>query len=126
MIYCTYNPENNTLLDISTTQPENGTYVGMYREMPDFAVEVWNPAVLNFYTKPDATISKLEYLRRFTQDERIAIRGAAAQSPQLADYLELLTLAEEIRLTDPDISIALSMLEQVGLLAPGRSAEILA
>jgi len=72
------------------------------------------------------TWSKLEYLRRFTQDERIAIRAAAKQVPQLDDYLELLALASEVRSDDPDIVAALAMLEGAGLIAAGRAQEILA
>lgn len=71
------------------------------------------------------TLTKLEYLRRFTQAERIAIRAAAAQSPQLADYMQLLELATEVRTDDPDTIAAAQMLEAAGLIAPGRAQEIL-
>lgn len=71
------------------------------------------------------TWTKLEYLRRFTQDERIAIREAAKTVPTLDDYLQLLELAEEVRSDDPDIIGALTMLEAVGLIGAGRAAEIL-
>ena len=56
------------------------------------------------------TWTKLAYLRRFTQAERIAIRDAAKNVPELADYLELLALAEEVQSDDPDIIVALAML----------------
>ena len=69
--------------------------------------------------------TKLEYLRRFTQEERITIREAAKTSAPLADYLELLALAEEIRSDDPDIAAALAFLESSGLIAAGRAREIL-
>lgn len=69
--------------------------------------------------------TKLEYLRRFTQAERIAIRDAAKVVPELFDYMELLALAEEIRSDDPDIAAALAMLEGAGLIAAGRAQEIL-
>jgi len=72
-----------------------------------------------------AVFSKLAYLRRFTQEERIAIRAAATQSPALADYLALLELAEEIDTGDADTIAAVHMLEQLGLLAAGRALEIL-
>ena len=79
---------------------------------------------------PDAPVlamtwTKLEYLRRFTQAERIAIREAAKQSPALDDYLMLLELAEEVRSDDPDIISALTMLEAAGLIGTGRAGEIL-
>lgn len=69
--------------------------------------------------------TKLEYLRRFTQVERISIRAAAVAVPELFDYMELLALAEEIRSDDPDIAAALAMLEGAGLIASGRAQEIL-
>lgn len=71
------------------------------------------------------TWTKLEYLRRFDQDERIAIRDAAKVSPKLEDYMELLALATEVRSDDPDIVAALTMLEGASLIAPGRAQEIL-
>ena len=72
------------------------------------------------------TITKLEYLRRFTTDERVAIRAAAVANPVLDDYLKLMELAQEINLDDPDTVAAVLMLEQVGLIAAGRAAEVLA
>ncbi len=71
------------------------------------------------------TWTKLEYLRRFTQDERIAIRAAAKQSPVLEDYLQLLELASEVKSDDPDIVAALNMLESVGLIDTGRAQGII-
>lgn len=72
------------------------------------------------------TITKLEYLRRFTTAERVAIRAAAAANPVLEDYLKLMELAQEINLDDPDTVAAVQMLEQAGLIAPGRAVEVLA
>ena len=71
-------------------------------------------------------LTKLEYLRRFTQEERIVIRQAATQSPVLDDYLSLLELAEEVSLGDADTVAAVRLLEAAGLIAAGRVAEILA
>lgn len=71
------------------------------------------------------TLTKLEYLRRFTQEERVAIRTAAKSNAQLEDYLALLELAEFINLDDPDTFGALNLLESVGLLTLGRAQEII-
>lgn len=71
-------------------------------------------------------ITKLEYLRRFTTAERVAIRAAADANPVLDDYLKLMELAQEINLDDPDTVSAAQMLEQSGLIATGRAAEVLA
>lgn len=71
------------------------------------------------------TLTRLEFLRRFTQAERIAIRAAAVQSPALNDFLELLDMAEEVHTDHPDTVSAITMLTAAGLLGPGRAAEIL-
>jgi len=70
-------------------------------------------------------MTKLEYLRRFSQDERIAIRTVAASNPVLADYMALLELAQEVDTNDPDTQAAVQMLESAGLIAAGRGVEIL-
>lgn len=70
-------------------------------------------------------ITKLEYLRRFTSTERITIRAAAKVEPVLEDYMALLELAEEINTEDADTIAAVNVLETTGLIASGRSTEIL-
>jgi hypothetical protein len=70
-------------------------------------------------------MTKLEYLRRFTQEERITIRTVAASNPVLADYMALLELAQEVDTNDPDTKAAVMVLEGAGLIAAGRGVEIL-
>ena len=75
---------------------------------------------------PQRIVTKLEYLRRFTGEERVTIRTVAKSNAVLEDYLALLELAEEVNLDDADTVGAVSMLEGAGLIATGRAAEILA
>ena len=75
---------------------------------------------------PREPISKIEYLRRFTQDERVGIRLAAASNHIVNDYVELLNATTTLHLDDPDVIAGVNQLEQAGLLAAGRAAEILA
>lgn len=75
---------------------------------------------------PDRVITRLAYLRRFTQSERVAIREAAQASMALADYLALLELAQEVDLDDPDTAAGVNALVAAGLLTPERGAEVLA
>ena len=70
-------------------------------------------------------MTKLEFLRRFTQDERVAIRTVAKSNVQLEDYMAMIDLAQEIDTSDADTKAGVQMLEQAGLLATGRSQEIL-
>lgn len=73
----------------------------------------------------NTTLTRVAFLRRFTQDERIAIRTAAASSPAVQDYMNLLELAEDVSLADPVTIGGVQALETSGILATGRAAEIL-
>ena len=68
-------------------------------------------------------LTKLEFLRRFTAEERIAIR--ASTNPIIVDFMELLNLAENVRLDDADTIAGVNYLESIALLAVGRAAIIL-
>jgi hypothetical protein len=71
-------------------------------------------------------LSRLEFLQRFTAEERVAIRTTAKQSVPLEDYMKMLEVANFIDVTRADTIQGVQYLEAVGLIAPGRSAEILA
>lgn len=72
-----------------------------------------------------APITRLDFLRRFPAPARIAIRQAAATDPIIADALQLLDLAQEVRLDDPDTLAFTGYLVQVGLLTADERAAIL-
>lgn len=135
MIYATYNVMTGALVDLSEQQSSPSAPLALKqldRAMPNLTVEFWDAAIADFsqYAKTERNISGVRYLRLFTQDERIDIRNAAKQSPKLDDYLKLLdiTIAQGgvIDLNDPDTIAAVGLLEAVGLIAPGRAAEVLA
>lgn len=71
-------------------------------------------------------VHKAIYLRRFTPQERIAIKAARAGDATLDDLLYVMEAAENIFLDDPDLSAGLGYLVSQGLLGAGRPAEILA
>ena len=135
MIYATYNVMTGALVDLSDQPSSPSAPLALKqldRAMPNLTVEFWDAAIADFspYAKTERNISGVQYLRRFSQDERIAIRDAAKQSPKLDDYLKLLdaTIAQGgvIDLNDRDTIDACALLEAVGLIAPGRAAEVLA
>ena len=129
MIYCLYNVETNTLLGISADPhavQDGQSEVPFHREMPDLTIEEWNPAVLNFFTKTDVPISKLIFMKRFTAAEYKAIKNAAATNGDVDFFWQKFLTAQDIVLSDPELIVGLNTLEQFGILAPGRAAEILA
>ena len=50
---------------------------------------------------PPGPLSRLDFLRSFTAQQRIAIR--AANDPVIVDALQLLDLADDVNLQDPDV-----------------------
>ena len=65
------------------------------------------------------------FLKRFSQDERIAVRELARADSRIEDFVHLLDRAEEVRSDDPDTLGGLARLTELGVLAEGRMAEIL-
>jgi hypothetical protein len=75
---------------------------------------------------PVDELNKVDFLRLFTQAERIAIRQAAAGYPTLDDYQAMLEAATTVRLSDLDMQRGVVLMEMGGLLGVGRAAQILA
>jgi hypothetical protein len=73
---------------------------------------------------PVTVISRLNFLRRFTRAERIALRAAETTDPVVADFLLMLTLAEDVDLTSPDVTEGLAYLEANGFVTAERGATI--
>lgn len=71
-------------------------------------------------------LTRLEFLRRFTDTEMQAVVAAADQSPALGAALLKWQTADGIVLTDPLTIAGVQALEIAGLIGEGRAAEILA
>lgn len=69
--------------------------------------------------------SVLDFLRRFTAQERIAARQAAKTDPILEDFWGLLDRATIVRNDDPDVLLGLGYLVQQGLLTAERMKEVM-
>jgi len=84
-------------------------------------VTTQDPGVPN----PSRIITRLAFMRRFSDVELATIYSAESQSAQLRVWMDKFRLAEEISLDDPEIVGGVNTLEQMGLLAMGRAAEVL-
>jgi hypothetical protein len=100
--------------------------------VPDAAVELGYEGQGFFpYTPPPPPpapvdeLHKVDFLRLFTQAERIAIRQAAKVNEVVEDYQAMLDAATIIRLSDADIQEGIPELEDAMLIGPGRAAQIL-
>ena len=74
--------------------------------------------------EPVTVVSRLDFLRRFTRAERIALRAAETTDPVVADFLLMLTLAEDVDLTSADVTEGLAYLEANGFITAERGAAI--
>lgn len=70
-------------------------------------------------------IPVVEFLRRFTRQERIDIREAATTNAVIADYQYLLDRTDSVHLNDADLIAGIEYLETAGTIAAGRAVQIL-
>jgi hypothetical protein len=77
-------------------------------------------------------ITKYEFRKLFTLAERIAIDSAPSNTAIPANYRAMLItmnkdmeLSQSVFLTNPDVAAGVGFLETLGLIAPGRAAEVL-
>jgi len=68
-------------------------------------------------------VTRLEFLRRFTPEQRIAIR--ASTDPVIIDGRELLDLAQDVLANDPDTVRYVRYLEQTGFISAEDANRIL-
>jgi len=105
----------------------------LWAAVPEAAQELGYAGQGFFPVEPDPPpppvvdeLNKIDFLRLFTQAERIAIREAAKVNPLISDYQHMLDAATVVRLSDPDIQTGVPLLELGGLIGVGRAAQILA
>lgn len=77
-------------------------------------------------SQPIRTLTKLQYMLRFTDPELAGIYTAAKTVVSVEIWLEKFKLASEINLDDPATIGGLQAMEAGGLIGVGRAAEILA
>lgn len=74
---------------------------------------------------PSQRITRLAFMQRFTQAERVAIRQAAKTAPEIEDYLAMVDAATFIDLARPDTISSVNALASAELLTPARAVEII-
>ena len=123
-IYYLINPENEIINSVLADTPELAVLGA-----PSGTVAVTGLGAEHHYPMPPSIkgaaepITKLTFLRRFTAEERIAIR--ASIDPGIVDFMTLLDLAEEVTATDPDTQAGIEYLVAQGLLTLERAEMIL-
>ena len=71
-------------------------------------------------------MSKLDFLKRLTFAERVAIETAAETDAEVRVVKQSLLAADEIKVDDPEMIAGIGLYVNKGLIASSRVAEILA
>lgn len=118
--------DGNPLRDPDWVQPYGYTEWADRNASGEFENE-WNPTTKAFdipKPPPEARLTRVQFMQRFTTPERIAIRTARATDPVVEDFMQMVELAEYISNQDPNLEPGLGYLAQQGLITSDRIAEI--
>lgn len=91
--------------------------------IPDLNTHVWDSA-LESLVLDSGMLTKLDFLNRFTLNERLAIRASA--DPVVADIMKLLEVATYVSVHDAATVQGVNYLASVNLVEATRVMEILA
>lgn len=123
MYYALYT-ERGSLVGVTNTSPVAmpGISIKELTEAPDLAHTTWNVETLEF-ERHSTMYTKLEFMSKFTNAERIAARNST--DPVVVDILDLLNLAEFVDVSDPKTQQGVYYLSMAGIIAADRVPEIL-
>jgi hypothetical protein len=76
-------------------------------------------------TQPARPMSKLDFLRRLTFAERVAIEAAADTDHEVRAAKQAFMVAESIKTDDPETVMGVDLYISKGLIDPARKADIL-
>ena len=76
-------------------------------------------------TIPSPAISKLDFLKRLTFAERVAIETAAETDPEIRVVKQSWLAANEIKIDDPEMVLGIDLYISKGLIAIDRKEDIL-
>lgn len=114
------------------TIDENGVVTGIYAaaqpDLPTFAeIADADPRIATFLHRPLTTfkLAASDFLLRFTEDERAAMRAIALDVPQFADYLMQLQTVRYVDLLDNLVPAAMDALIGAGVIDSSRKTQIL-
>lgn len=106
----------------------NGNVANTVISSPDF-MEQYYPGSYRLVEETPVAIppvlTKYEFLKRFTAQERIAARALAKTNDAIFDFMDLLSHASEVDCGNSDTIAAVQALEVLGALGDGRAVEIL-
>jgi len=101
---------------------ENGILVDL---TPEEIAQAAADAAANVPPVPTFKLRASDFLLRFTEDERAAMRAIALDVPQFADYLMQLQTVQYVDVLDNIVPQAMDALIGAGIIDDARKTEIL-
>ncbi len=99
-----------------------GVSIKELQTLPDLAKSSWNEETLEF-DRTSTVYTKLEFMTRFTIAERLSAKGS--NDPIVSDFLELLSIAEHIDISDTNTIAGVNYLAYLGIITQQRATEVL-
>lgn len=130
MWHAVYRSDSGELVSIGTVVaaplPPEMASIALAAE-PDRQHEQWNAITRAFEPKPPeaASLAPIDFMRRFTMAEEIAIRTAAKTDVTIEVFLSRLFVVATVGLAHPETTGGINYLIANGLLSAERGAEIL-
>ena len=127
-MYAVYEIATGALISTGTVVADNEVLAAKGYAAVEYEpnVKEWNPETLAFDIEPvpiAPTLRRIDFMRRFTADERVAIRQSA--NAYVQDLHEMTMAADMLTLDDADLVAGVNLLESLGIIAVGRGAEVL-
>lgn len=123
--------KNSKLVAVCKTSPYAEDAYGGYSvhefddQIPDLNVHDWNSKIEQFErTDNQATLTKLQFLNKFTISERVQIMSSS--DPVMKDIVRMFEAADYINLHDSKTLQAIGYFFQQGILTQDRYLEIIA
>lgn len=117
-----YNPAlGNALVGVAesfTQVPEGIMIETIDGDIPDLTTHDWGNGTLRFYRKAISNLTPTEFMRRFTMQERLAIRALERDGDLVViDAMALMNGTKEgINLADPDVLLTLQYLTSKNII----------
>lgn len=127
-MYAIYSLADKSLLRLVDTLEYDSTLEGYVPVADSYSGSTqWSPDYLDFKdlaNDPTIHISSLEFIRRFTLEERLAIHNLAITDLVSKDLLYMLLISPTVDLVSPTVKGALDYLVYKLVLSPRRASQI--
>lgn len=129
MLFVTYHAESGGLIGVTDTPPAaDPTTCTSAISADSVELHTWDVNTRQFRDESGSvarSLTGLQYMTRFTQDELETIYGLADVNLAVRVWVKMFERADVVDLDDARTVTGLQRLEAAGILAAGRAAEIL-